>query len=80
MTRPKGTRLAVSERALIQRINRKLKEDGQQVRTTRSERMERQVGRHFIVDLTQNLITQQNVDIEALGRKLKVLQDWEELA
>jgi len=74
-----GTRLKITERALIQRINRKLKQDGEQLRAARSQRMETSVGRHYIVNVERNFIAYQNVDPEELGRKLGVIQPWEEL-
>jgi hypothetical protein len=64
----------------MQRINRKLKPDYEQLRTARSEGVERDVGHYFIVDCFHNAITTQHVDLEKLGRKLGVLQKWEELA
>jgi len=74
-----STRLKVNERSLIQRINRKLKEDGEQLRTARSEKVEQQVGHHFVIDIQRNFISKPHVDLEKLGRELDVLQGWEEL-
>jgi len=67
----------VSERALYQRINRKLKSDNEQLRTARSPQMEASVGRYFILDVYRNCISYQRVDLEELGRKLEVLKPWE---
>jgi hypothetical protein len=69
----------VSERALIQRINRRLKQDGEQLRSARSEQAASSVGRYYIVDTTRNFIAYQRVELEELGRKLGVLQPWEAL-
>lgn len=79
---PKQTkpRLDVPERALIQRINRRLKGDGEQLRTARSSRVALSVGRHYIIDVQRNFIAHRDVALEALGRKLGVLQPWEQLA
>lgn len=74
-----GTRLNITERALMQRINRKLKQDGKQLRTARNEAVERDMGRYFIVDMNRNAITTRRVDPEKLGRKLGVMQPWEAL-
>jgi len=74
-----GTRLKITERALLQRINRKLKSEGEQLRTARSQNVETSVGRYYIVDLERNVIAYQHVDPEALGRKLGAIQPWEEL-
>lgn len=76
-TRLMAKRVQVSERALIQRINRRLKRSGEQLRAARSEAAERDLGRHFVVDVNRNAITIQNVDLEKFGRKLGVLQPWE---
>ncbi len=72
-------RVTVTERALYQRINRKLKQDRSQLRTARSERAEQDLGRHYIVDTRRNAVRDTRVDLETLGRKLGVLQPWEAL-
>lgn len=74
-----GTRLKITERALMQRINRKLKQDGEQLRTARTQQVETTVGHYFIVDMNRNAITTQRVDLEKMGRELGVIQPWEEL-
>ena len=76
----KKQRVGVTESALIQRLNRKLKADGAKLKTARSEGVERDVGRYFIVDVQRNFIAIQHVDLEELGRKLEVLKPWEEVA
>ena len=76
MPKPK---VAISERALVQRINRKLKPENEQLRASRTPRMESSVGRYYVLDLRRNFISSQHVDPEALGRELGVLQPWEEL-
>jgi hypothetical protein len=76
---PARRRLKITERALIQRLNRKLKQDGEQLRTSRSTQTEITVGRYFIVDIQRNFISTQDVDIEKLGRELGVIQAWEEV-
>ena len=79
MTKPKGRKIQVTTRALIQRINRKLKPGQEQLRISRSERAERDVGRYYVVDYRQNLVIRDNVDIEKLGRELDVLKAYEEV-
>ena len=73
-------KVAVTERALIQRINRKLKPDYEQLKISRSPRMEANVGRCYILDLRGNFVSSQDVDPESFGRKLGVLQPWEEVS
>ena len=61
-------------------INRKLAKDDRKLHTARPGTMaEREYGQYYTVDLTRNQCVSANVDIEDLGRKLKVLQGWEEL-
>jgi hypothetical protein len=69
----------VSNRALYARIDRALRRDGEQLRTARSEAMESQAGRYYIVDTERNFISHMDVELEELGRELGVLEAWEEL-
>lgn len=73
------TKLKISHRALIQRINRKLKPGGTRLRVARNEWVELDVGRYFIVDANQSAITLHHVDLEELGRTLGVMCSWETL-
>jgi len=75
-----SARIRVSERALLQRINRKLKQDGEQLRTARSDQAERDAGRYYLVNVKRNSIQSMHVQLEKLGRELGVMQPWEELA
>lgn len=68
---------AVFEPALIQRINRKLSADAEQLQTARSFQLETSVGHYFIVDLRRNSVKRQQIDLEELGRELGVLADSE---
>lgn len=72
-------RVPVSERAILQRINRKLKSGWKQLKTGRGLLLERTIGRYYVIDIRRNCVTQQYVDVEELARELKVLQSWEEL-
>jgi hypothetical protein len=67
----------VSLRAVIQRINRKLRASGEVLKTARSTNVASSVGWHYIVDTDNNWISSQRVDPEALARELGVLQDYE---
>jgi hypothetical protein len=69
------TTAPVSMRALIARINRRLKDDGALLKAARSERVASSLGQHFIV--RRNAITTQHVDPAKLGRELGVLSEWE---
>jgi hypothetical protein len=67
----------VSLRALIARINRKLRHDGEILKTLRGERGRTDLGDYYIVDIQRNCIIQTDVDPEKLGRDLGVLAKWE---
>jgi hypothetical protein len=79
MGKTKPAFVAVTTRALIQRINRRLAKDERLLRTARSLRVEQSVGRYFVVDLARNSIVQQRVELETLGRELGVLDKWEKV-
>lgn len=67
----------ISERALIQRINRQLTKENKCLRTTREDsQWFSDTGRYFIVS-ADGLITSADVDIEELGREMKVLNPYE---
>jgi hypothetical protein len=74
MTRQK---VPIGEKAAIQRINRRLKEDQRKVRTARGERLRQDVGWFYVLDLQRNFIVEKDVDLEALGREVGALQDYE---
>lgn len=74
------TQVPVSHRALWQRIDRQLR-----ATSTRRLRRARGIGRHtlgdlYMVDLEHNGVVARNVDLEALGREMGVLQAFEGLA
>jgi hypothetical protein len=66
----------VTIRALIQRINRKLEQNDQRLRTARGS----DLGRYYILDFKHNSVVKRHVDPEALGRDFGVLKDYELLA
>jgi hypothetical protein len=66
---------AIFEHVLIQRINRKLSANTEQLRRSRSFQLETSVGHYFIVDLKRNSVERQQIDLEQLGRELGVLAD-----
>jgi hypothetical protein len=79
-TKTKGRgKVPVTERALFQRINRKLAHENEQLKTCRGGQWENELGRYYVVDLNRNSITASDVDPEALGRELGVLARWEEI-
>lgn len=83
-SRPK---VKISERALFQRINRRLKLDGEKLCTTRSESAKEELGRYYVVETghhvrpkryTSSGVVRADVDLGKLGQELGVLQLWEE--
>jgi hypothetical protein len=73
----KRTTIAVTLKALMARINRRLGPEGKVLKAARSARIAQSVGRYFIVK--GNTIVAQRVGPEALGRELGVLLEWEHL-
>ena len=71
--RMKGMKMPVTTRAVIQRINRKLKPDLEMLRVTRSERMQQELGYYHVIDFRMNAIIHKNVDPETMARELGVL-------
>jgi hypothetical protein len=77
----KKLKVAVSKRALVQRINRKLAHQDKKLKAG-TERTWSTTGDYFIVSLVPshgNFIVGMNIDIEELGEELGVLQPWEKL-
>lgn len=69
----------VSERALIERINRKLKPDNVAVRVSRGWRSESAPGRHYELDTNRNEVTNHHFDLETYGRDCGTLAEYERL-
>ncbi len=69
--------IRVSEQALIQRINRKLAPELQQLKKSRGEYPSR--GDFWILDCNRNFVVADHVDIEELARELGCLATWEKL-
>jgi ABC-type phosphate/phosphonate transport system ATPase subunit len=69
-------KIAISRRALIQRLRRALQADGKHLRTARADK--RKLFGHYYLVGRKELI--ENVDIEKLARDLKVLEPWEALS
>ncbi len=76
---PRDARVPVSARALLQRINRRLVKDDGMVKATRGNRWRHELGDFYTVDIKRNAIIEKDVDLEALGRKMKALQRYERL-
>jgi hypothetical protein len=71
--------IPVTERALIQRINRVLRRDGRILKATRGEHSLREVGQYYILGFDRNAVRTLHVDIQELARELGVLRSFERL-
>ena len=74
----KATRVPVTTRAIIQRINRKLRREDKMLKKPRGA-WTYDLGDYYIVDIRRNLLDDVRVDPETLARELGVLQDYEEV-
>jgi hypothetical protein len=83
-------KVSITARALTQRINRSLDEVDEKLMARRAFFYEsggvRQkgyptdTGRYYTVNTRSNFLVHSDIDLEAYGRELGVLADWEELA
>ena len=76
-------KVPVTERALIQRLNRSIREDELVVKKCRQDsRAHQELGDYYIVNFNRNFVVERNldlVDLQSMGRAKKVLADWEEV-
>ena len=76
----KKSKVPISERAIVARINRTLAKQDEALRRCRQDsRSFSSLGSYYTIDLNRNCITGKDLDIEAVGRELGVLKEWEEL-
>ncbi len=86
MGKPRVSKVPISHRALMQRINRALTKEDERLckaRPSRGEGLTREqleCGDYYVINTRGNMVTTKHVDIEALGRELEVLAEWESLA
>ncbi len=71
-------RVPITPKALIQRINRKLRADGEVLKRARGH-VAITLGEYFVVDVTRKFVAHHHVDLAELGRELGVLAEWESL-
>jgi hypothetical protein len=73
-------KVPVTMRALLQRINRALKKEREQLKRTRGGMQAfLDLGDFWIHDWNGNAVARSHVDPEELGRKLGVLHEWEQV-
>ena len=70
-------KMKITERALLQRLNRKLAGEDLIVKKTRAGRFAQELGEYFLLDFNHNRIVGKDVDLAAIGRERGVLQPWE---
>lgn len=76
---PKELKITVSERALVQRVNRKIKDDRLVLKRSRGARMIDDVGRFYLLNFYRNILIGKDLDLEAYARQVGALQLYEEL-
>jgi hypothetical protein len=72
--------IPISERALIQRLNRKLQAQDQKLKTARGWRMQSHAGRFYVINSRHGWVEAKNIDLEEWGRERGALHPWEQLA
>lgn len=65
-------KVPISWRALTQRINRKLKREGKELRSDFKHGF-------LLIDIEHGVLLDKHVDVEQLAQKLAVLKPWESL-
>ena len=74
-------RVPVSERALVQRINRRLKHgDDEQLRKSRGEAARAAVGDYYTVKIGNGTLSRSGFDLDDFGREVGALAAYETLA
>jgi hypothetical protein len=81
----KVRKVMVSQRALVQRINRRLAKENRKLCAARGFNAggthydDTNLGRFYVIDAYRNAVVDTRVDIADLARDLSVLKNWEEL-
>jgi hypothetical protein len=79
MARQKRQLVPVGRRALVARIRRALKAQGEDIRSARSERARIDLGEYYVIDVSANTVMRKGVDLEEFGRSLDLLKPFETL-
>ena len=72
----KKSTVPVTERALVQRVNRYLAEKSEMLRKWRSGQ---HVGDYYLIDWTKHVVIKERVELESFARDLGILQPYESL-
>jgi hypothetical protein len=79
-TETTSQKVPVARRSLMARINRQLAKTGRQVKSNKlGTSLADRLGRHYVLDIDAGQVTATHVDLEALGREMGVMDDWEAL-
>ena len=69
-----SNQIKITVAGLTARINRKIAHNGQRLCAARvGGRLESNVGRYYVLDVTRNVVIDTHVDLETLGRRLRVI-------
>jgi hypothetical protein len=80
MTMAADTKIPLTKRALIQRINRKLRrQDERLCSCRRASRAWRELGDYYIVDTHRNMIRDTGIDVEKYAKQIGALQPFEQV-
>jgi len=70
-------KVRISERALVQRINRKLAAQNEVLKKTRGAHAFLDLGDYYVLDARHRFVLHKEVDPVALGKELGVLKGYE---
>ena len=79
MTAQVPPRLPVTRRAVIQRINRRLKKYGQLLLARRGHGDQCETGHYYLVSTDEGRLIERDVDLEKVARREGALELWEKL-
>lgn len=73
------TKVPVSWRSLLQRLNRRLAHEGRILKKSREGHALAELGTYYVLDRPHNAIVAHHVDPQALAETYHILQPWEAL-
>jgi hypothetical protein len=76
----KPTKVSVSLRAVLARINRKIKDDDLMIKTARGMTDRVNVGDYYVLNCRLNGVVKRDVDPEDYAREVGALKSWEQVA
>jgi hypothetical protein len=79
MAKQQQQKVPVSERAAIQRINRKLRPDVCALKQTRGARARTDLGDWYVIDYARNVVIAKNINLDAYAHKVGALAEHEEV-